>query len=365
MGNLAFRSGIAKDLYASARLWTGRITGGLAQATCLSNAFFGAISGSTIAATATFSKLAVPEMERLGYDRRLTVGCVAAAGTFASVIPPSINVILYGMITEQSVGKMLIAGVVPGMIIAFCYMVSIWIRVKRHPELAGGHTVSTSFKKVLRGSTLLWPVVITFVVMLAGIYMGIFTPTEGGAVGAFVVLLICLFTKRLSWRLLWDSLFDTAKTIASLYVIVVGTFLFSASFAITQLPNAVGVWLTGLPVHPLLILMLIMMVYIVLGAIMDTTAMLFLTLPVIFPATVQLGYHPIWFGILIIHVFEIGMVTPPYGLSLFAAKASLPDVDLTDIMFGVIPFIFADIASMIILIAFPSVVTFLPDLMMG
>jgi len=365
MGNLAFRSGIAKDLYASARLWTAKITGGLAQATCLSNAFFGAISGSTIAATATFSKLAVPEMEQLGYSRRLTVGCVAAAGTFASVIPPSINVILYGMITEQSVGKMLIAGVIPGLMIAFCYMVSIWIRVKRNPSLAGGHMIAPSFKDVLRGSTMLWPVVITFVVMLAGIYMGIFTPTEGGAVGAFVVLLICFFTKRLSWGLLWDSLFDTAKTIASLYVIVVGTFLFSSSFAITRLPNAVGVWLTGIPAHPMVVLMLILVVYIILGAIMDTTAMLFLTLPVIFPATAQLGYNPIWFGILIIHVFEIGMVTPPYGLSLFAAKAALEDVEFTDIMFGVIPFLFADIASMIILIAFPSIVTFLPELMMG
>jgi len=365
MGNLAFKAGIARDLYASARLWTARIAGGLGQATCVSNAFFGAISGSTIAATATFSKLAVPEMTRLGYDRRLTVGCVAAAGTFASVIPPSINVILYGMITEQSVGKMLIAGIVPGMIIALAYMVSIWIRVKRNPNLAGGDKTVASLREALRGSKLLWPVAVTFFLMLGGIYKGIFTPTEGGAVGAFIVLMLCFWMKRLSWGLVWDSLFDTAKTIGSLYVIVVGTFLFSSSFAITRLPNAVGDWLTGLPLHPLLVLVLIIMVYIMLGAIMDTTAMLFLTLPVIFPATVKLGYDPIWFGILIIHVFEIGMVTPPYGLSLFAAKASLPDTDFTDIMMGVIPFLVADIASMIVLIAFPSVVTFLPNLMMG
>lgn len=365
MGSLAFRSGIAKDLYKSARLWTAKLAGGLAQATCVANGFFGAITGSTIAATATFSKLAVPEMSRLGYDRRLTVGCVAAAGTFASIIPPSINVILYGMVTQQSIGKMLIAGIVPGIIIASCYMVLIWIRVKRNPSLAGTPTTGVTFKDALRGSTLLWPVVVTFSIMLGGIYMGVFTPTEGGAVGAFVIFVLCLVTRRFSWHLLVDSLFDTAKTMASLYIICLGAFLFSASFAITRLPDTVSTWMVGLPMAPLAILVVMMVVYIVLGAVMDTTAMLFLTMPVVFPATLALGFHPIWFGILIIHVFEIGMITPPYGLSLFVAKASLPDVPFIDIMAGVVPFLIADLVSMVILIAFPVVVTFLPDLMMG
>lgn len=362
MGNLAFRGGIARDLYYSARLWTGRIRGGLAQATCVANGFFGAISGSTIAATATFSKLAVPEMERLGYQRRLSVGCVAAAGTFASIIPPSINAILYGMITEQSIGKMLIAGIVPGIIIALCYMVSIWIRVKRDPRLAGTE-VKASFKDALRGSMLLWPVVITFIVMLGGIYGGVFTPTEGGAVGAFLVLVLIVVMRRFSWGLVQESLIETGKTIAILYIICVGAFLFTSAFTITQLPSFVANWVIGLAVPPLGVLLVLIVIYILLGAIMDTTAMLFLTMPIIFPVTIVLGYDPIWFGILIIHVFEIGMVTPPYGLSLFAAKAALPDVPFTDIMIGVLPFLVADLVSMAILIAFPVVVTFLPDMM--
>lgn len=365
MGNLAFKAGLARDLYYSARLWTAKLPGGLAQATCVANAFFGALSGSTLAATATFSKLAVPEMSNLGYNRRLNVGCVAAAGTFASVIPPSINVILYGMITEQSIGKMLIAGIIPGIMIASCYMVLIAVRIKRNPKLAGAPITGVTLKDAIRGSKLLWPVIVTFIVMLGGIYTGTFTPTEGGAVGAGVVFGLVVITKRFSWRLMWDCLFDTARTMATLYIIVAGAFTFSAAMAITRLPSNVAKWMVELPAPPLIILLVILIVYIVLGAIMDTTAMLFLTMPVIFPATVKLGFNPIWFGILIIHVFEIGMVSPPYGLSLFAAKASLPDVPFSDIMLGVIPFLLADLVSMAILIAFPGVVTFLPDLVMN
>jgi C4-dicarboxylate transporter DctM subunit len=364
MGNFAFRAGLAKDLYHSARLWTAKLPGGLAQATCLANAFFGALSGSTLAATATFSKLAVPEMAKLGYNRRLNVGCVAAAGTFASVIPPSINVVLYGMITEQSIGKMLIAGIIPGIVIAGCYMALIWVRVKHNPNLAGTPITGVTLKDAVRGSKLLWPVIVTFIVMLGGIYTGTFTPTEGGAVGAGVVFALIVITKRFSWHLLWDCLFDTAKTMAVLYIIVVGAFTFSAAMAITRLPSTVANWMVDLPFPPIIILFVILAVYIVLGCIMDTTAMLFLTMPVIFPTTVKLGFNPIWFGILIIHVFEIGMVSPPYGLSLFAAKASLPDVPFSDIMLGVIPFLLADLVSMSILIMFPQLVTFLPNLVM-
>ena len=365
MGNLAFRAGLAKDMYHSARLWTAKLPGGLAQATCVANAFFGALSGSTIAATATFCKLAVPEMDKLGYNRRLSVGCVTAAGTFASIIPPSINVVLYGMITEQSIGKMLIAGILPGIVIAGCYMVLIWIRVKWNPRLAGVPLTGVTLKDAIRGSKLLWPVVLTFIVMLGGIYTGLFTPTEGGAIGAFVVFFLAVITKRFSWRLLWDCLFDTAMTMATLYIIVVGAFMFGAGMAISRLPSTVAGWVTELPYSPMVILMVILTVYIILGCIMDTTAMLFLTMPVIFPATVKLGFHPIWFGILIIHVFEIGMVSPPYGISLFTAKASLPDVPFSDIMIGVLPFLLADLVSMVILIVFPDIVTFLPDLLMG
>jgi len=364
MGSLAFRAGIARDLYEAARLWTAKLPGGLAQATCLANAFFGAISGSTIAATATFSKLAVPEMERLGYDTRLAAGCVAAAGPIASVIPPSINVILYGMITEQSIGAMLIAGILPGILVTICFMTLILVRVKRRPSLAGPPATGVTLKDAIWGSRLLLSVLLTFVVMIGGIYKGIFTPTEGGAVGAFMIFVTTLILRRFTWHLLLDSLFDTARTMATLYIIVVGAFIFSTSFAITRLPDTVATFLVNLPISPLGVLIVILFMYIILGAVMDTTAMLFMTMPVIFPATLVLGYDPIWFGILIIIIFEIGMVTPPYGLSLFAAKSALPDTSFTDIMLGVLPFVAANIVALAILIAFPTIVTFLPNRIM-
>lgn len=362
MGNLAFHAGFSRDVFDSARKWVGQFPGGLAQATVLGSAFFAAATGSTVAAAATMSKIAVPEMERYGYDRGLALASVAASGTIASMIPPSIAMVLYGMVTEQSIGKMLIAGIFPGILMAASYMTQIILRTWLNPSL-GGAMPGVSWKERFIAIKGVVGIAFLFLVVMGGIYTGIVTPTEAGALGAAGALILGFATRRLSLRGLWESLLDTAKTIGMIFCICMGAFVYNALFAYSRIPDMGAEFISGLPVPPIGILIAIMIFYIILGTFMDGVAILFLTMPTIFPITVAMGWNPIWFGILFIHVYEVGMITPPFGITLFATKSAIPTASMEEMIRGIVPFLVADMVSLALLISFPAIALFLPSVM--
>lgn len=364
MGNLTFHSGFGRDAFQSARQWVGQFPGGLAQATVLGSAFFGAATGSTVAAAATMGRIAVPEMQRYGYSPALATGAVAAAGPLAAMIPPSIGMVLFGMVTEQSVGKLLIAGYIPGFLNALVFMGVIFLRCWRNPSL-GDSMPAVSWKERLLAIRGLGGIFVLSLFVMGGIYTGVVTPTEAGALGAAGALLLGFATRRLNLRSLWASLLDTANTVGMIFATLIGAFLFNALFALTRLPQMSANFISALPVSPIGILIAIMVFYIILGTFMDPIAMLFLTMPTIFPIAVAMGWNPIWFGILFIHVYEIGMITPPFGLTLFATKAVVPDVSMEDIIRGIVPFLLADIVVLALFITFPDIILFLPNTMKG
>ena len=362
MGNLAFHCRFGREVFETGRQWVGHFPGGLAQATVVGSAFFGAATGSTIAAAATMAKIAVPEMKKYGYEDGLAVSAVAASGTMASMIPPSVAMALYGMVTEQSIARLLIAGILPGLLMAFSYLSQIYLRCYLNPKLGPAMSRATwkarflSLKGILGIGTI-------FLIVMAGIYTGVCTPTEAGALGAAGTLVLGFATRRLKISSLWESLLDTAKTVGMIYAIAVGAFIYNGLIAVSQLPDVSAAFISSLPLPSMGILISIMIFYLILGTFMDGIAILFLTMPTIFPIAVSMGWDTIWFGILFIHVYEMGMITPPFGLTLFACQAVLPSVDSKAIMYGRIPFIFSDICVLALLLSFPQIATFLPSLM--
>ncbi|MBI2832610.1 MAG: TRAP transporter large permease [Chloroflexi bacterium] len=364
MGHFTYFTGFVADIFKTARLWVAHVPGGLAQSTVVAAAAFGAACGSSIAACATLSRIAVPEMVEAGVDRRLAYGTVAASATLAVMIPPSILMVIYGLIAEQSIGKLLIAGILPGIVAAANYMIMIYIRAKRNPHLAPVVKGVPWKERIvsLRGT---WGIAAIALVVMGGIYTGIFTPTEAGGVGAFAVFVMAIARRRLGRTNLRTALMETGKTVGMIYLIV-GTALFFGYFlSIGRTPVILSEFLLGLQVHPLVVLIGIMLMYVVLGCFLDMLAIMFITLPIILPAINGLGFDPIWFGVLIIQTGEIALVTPPFGLNLFAMKSVLPDVDLGDIITGYWPFFIVDLITLAIYVAFPQIALFLPQRMMG
>ncbi len=362
MGNLVFHAGFGRDAFRVARTWVGQLPGGLAQATILGCAFLGAATGSTTAAAATMARIAVPEMKAWGYDKNLATGTVASAGPLASMIPPSITIVLYGMVNEQPIGKLLIAGILPGFLTAGIFMAMIGLRTWRNPQL-GRALPGVGWSDRLSSVKGIGGILLLFLCVMGGIYGGIVTPTEAGAFGAFGALLLGVVMRRLTLQNLWKSMIDTARTMGMLFAIIVGSFLFTYMFAASRVPVLGAEWVGGMEWPPMMILLLILAFYIFLGTFMPPVAMLFLTMPTIFPITVALEWDAIWFGILIIHVIEMGMITPPFGLTLFATKAVVTDVSMKDIIKGVIPFFYANLVVLAILITFPIIATYLPGTM--
>lgn len=364
MGNVAFRAGFGVGVFNAARHWIGQIRGGVAMATVLGCAGFAAGCGSSVATTITMGRIAVPEMEKFRYDRGLSICSVAASGTLASMIPPSILMVVYGMITEQSIAKLLLAGFLPGLLTAGVYISMIFIRTLRTPDLAPA-APPTSWREKFVSLKDAWGILSIFGIVMGGIYTGIFTPTEAGAMGATASFFVAATAGKLNWALFRGAMLDTARMTGMIFFIIIGAFLFSYQFGITRIPMVTADFIGGLSVPPIVILVLIMIMYIVLGTFMDTLAMLFLTLPIIFPSTQVIGLNPIWFGILVVHVCELGMITPPFGVTLFAIKAAIPDLDTGTLFRGIVPFFFADIVTLIILILFPQIALFIPNLMGG
>ena len=362
MGYLAYYSGIVTKLFDTSRKWVGHSTGGLVQATIVGGAGFGAISGSGAATTATLARITIPEMIKNGVDKKLAYGVVASVGPLAVLIPPSVLMIVVAIATEQSIGKMLVGGLLPGLFAAFVYMVLVYVLVKRDPSIAPS-IPKVSLKERVSSLRHIWSFAILVFIIVAGLYTGKFTPTEAGAVGAFAVFVLVLIKQGFNPEALKDTLIQTIQTTSTIFLIIGAAFIFSKFLTVTRIPNKLSEALVSLPVSPIVILLTIIIMYLLLGMIMDMVAAMFITLPIIFPAIIALGFDPIWFAVLLVFLAEVSLVTPPFGLSLFVIKSTVPGSDLGDIYKGSYPFIFADFVIITMLVLFPQIITFLPSLM--
>lgn len=361
MGVIVSNSGISRDLYNTSYKWLGHQRGGLAMATVMACGGFAAVSGSSMAAAATMGKVAIPEMERYHYDSKLTAGCVAAGGTIGILIPPSMGFILYGIITEESIGKLFMAGIIPGVLEVLFYIGVIFIMCQFKPRL-GPPGPKTGFMEKLASLKTTWSMLLLFLLVIGGIYGGWFTPTEAGAIGAFGSIVISSVSKQLTFKNLVVSILEAAKTTAMLVMIIIGAFILMKLMAISQLPSSLADYVGGLDFPPVVILLLIVLLYIVLGMFLDIFAAIMLTLPILFPVIISLNFDPIWYGVIMVRVMEMGLITPPMGMNVFVLR-SVTDIPLQTIFVGVIPFVIADILHIALLILFPSLSLFIPNSM--
>lgn len=363
MGFLAYYSGIGSSLYQFAYKLAGHLPGGLAIATQVTCGLFGAVSGSNTATAATIGTIAIPEMKKYGYDDSLSTASIAAGGALGVLIPPSVIFIVYGIATEQSIGQLFISGILPGILLMVLYVLTIMFLVWRKPELGPpgpkctwGETLAT-----LRGGLI--EVFIIFMITLGGLYLGWFTPTEAGAVGACLVLVISLVEKRMGWKEIRLSLTETTRTTAMIMFLLAGAIIFGQFMAVSRIPFEVAGWTASLPLPPFVIMGLIILIYLILGFFIDALAMILLTIPVFYPVVTALEYDPIWFGVIIVLVCAAGVITPPVGVNVYIIKGVAKDVPIETIFRGIWPFLIALIICIIILSIFPEIATFLPSLM--
>ncbi len=364
IGFLAHFAGIIQGAYRCARAWLGWLPGGLAIATIFATAGFAAVSGASTATAAVFARVAIPELLRYNYHPRLAAAVVAAGGTLASLIPPSAILVVYGIIVEQSIGALLLAGFVPGIISAVIYAGLLLVRFKFNPSL-GQPITGITWDERLKTLPEIFPIVLVVMIVMGGMYTGWATPTEVGALGAFSVFVMALLRRGLTLRNLSRALLETAKLTVMIFSIIWGVLIFVRFLAFAGLPGAFSEWIVALPLSPLMTLLMILGIYVLLGMFMNGIGMLLLTLPVVFPAVMALGYDPIWFGIILVKMVEIGLITPPIGLNCFVVAGVRPDIPLQEIFKGVWPFVVADIATVGLFIAFPEIILFLPRMMMG
>lgn len=361
MGFLAFHSGISTRLYTAAYKLVGHVKGGLAMATQIACAGFGAVCGSNTATAATMAAVSLPEMKKYNYDDSLATASVAAGGALGVLIPPSVIFIVYGVATQQSISKLFIAGILPGILLMLLYMATVYILTWRNPNL-GPPGPSVSWKeKISVVSKSIWEIFIVFSLSIGGLFAGWFTPTEAGAVGAFGVLVVALAERRLNWQGFKNSLADTTRTTAMIMFLVAGAVIFGRFMAVSQIPFAMADWAGGLPIPPFAVMAIILVIYLILGCFIDALALILLTIPVFYPVAVTiLGYDPIWFGVIIVMVMAMGVITPPVGMNVYIVKGIAKDVPLETIFRGIFPFLGALMVCIAILIAFPQIATFLP-----
>jgi len=362
MGQIAFYSGISKRLYDSVYALMGHRRGGLTIATIAACAGFSAISGSTNATAATMATVTLPEMKRYKYDMSLATGTVAAGGSLGILIPPSTIFVVYGIMTEQSIGKLFIAGILPGMLLSILFMLTVFIRVSISPSLAPPGE-RTSLKQKILSLTGVVEALLIFALVMGGLFYGIFTPTEAAAVGAFLTLIVSLVRRQLTWKGFLGSLMDTTRISCMVMVIVTGAVVFGHFMAITRIPFDLANWVSMLPLPTYAIMGVIVIIYLFGGCFMDALAMVMLTIPIFFPVSTALGFDPIWFGVAIVLVTEMGVITPPVGVNVYVVHGIAKDVPLEVIFKGVAPFVLALLVCVMILLLFPQIVLFLPGLM--
>lgn len=369
MGSFAARAGFAKDAYDTIQIWMRKVPGSLGVATCWASAAFGAVSGSSLASAAVFGRLALPEMRKLNYDKAFSLGCIASAGTFASMIPPSGVLIVLAIITDQSVGLLFMAGILPGLFTALVYSVSIIYRASVNPKLTPRASEGPSYTLLekLRYSVRIWPIVLLIIVVLGGIYSGLFTPTEAAAAGTVITFLIGLWKGGLrSVAAVRDSLKESAKTTSMIFAIMVGALYFGRVLGVTRLPSNLTSGIVAMNLAPMIVVLLILLILFFLGMFMNASAFFLFSFPIFFPVILTLGINPVWFVIVAMKMAEIGAVTPPVGLNAFSLKGVAgKDVTVEDVFSGVVPFILADIVVIVFLFIFPQIATWLPNLYMG
>jgi len=362
MGAFVTTSGMSRELFGAANTFVGHRRGGLGLATIVACAGFAAISGSSVATAATFSTVAYPEMRRYDYPQSFATGVIAAGGTLGAMFPPSTVLAVYGIITEQDIGRLFIAGILPGLLAVSMYILTVAVIGKLRPGFlpAGVRAGAPERMKAIRG---VWAPVLLFVFVIGGLYGGLFTPTEAGGMGAGGAFLIGVLRGRLDRADIRSSLLQATRTAAAVFTVLIGALLFGYFLTITQTPQKVTEFLTGLGVGRYGVLALIMLMYLVLGCLMDAMAMIILTVPIIFPVIKSLGFDPIWFGVIIVMTVELGLIHPPVGMNVFVIKSVVKDVKFSTIFVGVLPFILTDLIRLVILIAFPIIALYLPTRM--
>jgi len=362
MGALVSVSGVSRELFKAANSMIGHLRGGLGVATVVACGGFAAICGSSVATAATFSAVAYPEMRRFNYPQSFSTGVIAAGGTLGAILPPSTVLAVYAILTQQDIGKLFMAGIVPGILAMAMYVLTIAIIVKMRPDwLPGGEVKpwSERFKDLKN----VWAPLVLFVFVIGGLYGGFFTPTEAGGVGASGAFILGLVRRKLDGPKIREALLSATRTAAAVFTVLIGALLFGYFLTITQSPQKLTEFLTGLGIGRYGVLALIMLMYLVLGCLMDAMAMIILTVPIIFPVIVHLGFDPIWFGVIIVMTVELGLIHPPVGMNVFVIKSVVKDVSFTTIFKGVLPFILTDIVRLVILIAFPIIALWLPTRM--
>jgi len=362
MGTFASKAGISSDLYSAFNQWLWRRKAGLAHASVAACASFGAVCGSSLATAATMGQVSLPEMKKYGYSNRLATGSVAAGGTIGILIPPSVIMLIYGILTETSIGDLFIAGIVPGLLLTLLFMLTIMIITRVDGSAApiiksppASHHSTSVLSRI-------WPTLLLFFLVIGGIYSGFFTPTEASGFGAVGAMVIGLLMRRLNVQLIGESLIDTVQTTSMIFLILIGAILFSNFLSLSGTPAVIGDWITGLDLTPLATVMVIVLIYLLLGAFLDTMAMIILSIPIFFPIVTAMGFDPVWFGVVVVISVELALITPPMGINVFVIKGIAEDVSLLEVFLGVLPFCAALVILIALVIAFPALATFLPEL---
>ncbi|MBR9769207.1 MAG: TRAP transporter large permease [Rhodobacteraceae bacterium] len=360
MGALASRSGLSQELYDAFNAWLGGFRGGLALATVGACGAFAAICGSSVATAATMSKVALPEMKKYRYSDSMATGSVAAGGIIGILIPPSVILVLYGLLTESSIGDLFIAGFLPGILTILVFMIVISIVTRLHPE-SGPAGEKSTWKQKLNATLKTWAITALFATVIGGIYFGVFTPTEAAGVGAFGALFIAFSRKRLNRKMMKETLLETGQTSAMIFTILIGAITLNNLVIFSGLANALADFVSGLDMSPATVMLIILLMYLIMGCFLDALAMILLTVPIFYPIVLDLGYDPIWFGIIVVMVVELGLISPPIGMNVFVIKGMAQSVPLVSIYKGVLPFVIGQMVLIIAVFLIPEIALWLPE----
>ncbi|MCH8531989.1 MAG: TRAP transporter large permease [Saccharospirillum sp.] len=362
MGTFANATGMSREMFRAAYAWLGHYKGGLAMSTIASSGGFAAVSGSSIATAATMTKIALPEMRKYGYSDAISTGVIASGGTIGILIPPSIVLAVYGIVTEQDIGQLFIAGLIPGILSVLLYLVTVRVLAHFRPNTMPA-AERKSWQEKFESLKGIWPMLLLFLIIVTGLYTGFVTPIEASGLGAVGAFFIGVVRRRLDFKTTMDCLVEALRTSVTIFFVFIGAALFGYFLTITQVPQNISDFLGGLPLSPTAIMLIILGIYLLLGCFLEPVSMILLTVPIMFPIVTGLGFDPIWFGIVVVVAVELGLITPPIGMNVFVMKSVAPDVELGTIYKGVTPFVITDFIRLGLLIAFPSIALLLPSMM--